>query len=247
MTLHNAPARFAQGKTASLPLNKFNRLSSGPPAIGETFRVIPQFIDRREVFDEEDGGGSIVQLGLSRADRTRLHVDRIEVDCPDGSPIIERHQQFDVTVTGSRFEHWGNYPATIIEATAEIVPFEPSFYTKVDGLSAADCRSLEKRFGPDFVIKIAADNELMSATRHSHEKKALIIEACKQEKKDAESDTALGKKVMALLCACGHEGKGTRSSSTLQQERNSLSGSLGGTPFVQRGRPFRSSVRRKTR
>jgi hypothetical protein len=80
VTVHNAPARFAQGKKS-------------PPAPGETLRLTPQFIDRRESFAEEDGGGSCVRLGLSAYDKSRFGIDRIEIDCPDDDDNpAPRHQ-----------------------------------------------------------------------------------------------------------------------------------------------------------
>jgi hypothetical protein len=73
----------------------------------------------------------------------------------------------------------------------------------VDEVAAADCRALEKRFGADFAIKIAADPGLVDETKFSAEKKAMIVLACKAEKNAAEADTPSTKKIVALYCAAG--------------------------------------------
>ena len=115
-------------------------------------------------------------------------------------------------------EDWRKYGlATILKATAEPVPFEPKFYSKVEGIPGTDCQSLERRFGPDFAKVIAASvpddlenglsgnalGEFIAAsveagtsplsapiTRYSKPKQVSIITACVADTRDAREDTA---------------------------------------------------------
>jgi hypothetical protein len=60
MNFHNASVPGTQGKNP-----------------GDTFPVTPQYITRRIEREEADGGGELVELGLSRTDIARLSASRM--------------------------------------------------------------------------------------------------------------------------------------------------------------------------
>ena len=188
MVSHIAPPLKIQAKT---------------PIIGDTFRLNPQFIQSRQSIDEADGGGTVVRLGVSKADIPRVGGNRVEIFREADEPPIELHQSLDLIVTGSYIENWTMGPATIIEAVAEIVQFTPKFYVRVDGISMPDCRALEKRFGPGFPALIEANPDILSKTRFSKEKQDIIFKACKREILARKKDTAGTLNIVAMLCACG--------------------------------------------
>ncbi len=172
------------------------------PTKSKVYQVTPQFIDRRIPVDPEDGGGTIVRLGLSKADQSRLQAMRVEISRDADDPPIELHQKLDLIETGRRLDDWGFMKPTIIEARAEVVPFTSRNYVKVDGIPATTCRALEKRFGANFA-KIIAGSRDLSATRFSPEKYTAIIKACEREVEAALDDTARDAKIVRALCSVG--------------------------------------------
>ena len=108
MVSHIAPPLKTQAKT---------------PIAGETFRLTPQFIQSRKTIDEDDGGGTVVRLGVSKADTPKIRGCRVEIlRGPDESPI-ELHQSLNCTVTGFYVEKWRTGDAVIIETAAEILAY----------------------------------------------------------------------------------------------------------------------------
>jgi hypothetical protein len=154
--------------------------------------------------EDADGGGLVVCLGASKADTSRVGGSRVEVVQNEDDPPIELHQHLKLTIINTRTENWTKGPAVIIEVVAEIVQFTPKFYVRVDGISVPDCRTLEKRFGPNFPALIAADPHILPIkTRFSEEKRDIIFKACKREIPARKNDTTGTLKIVAMLCACG--------------------------------------------
>lgn len=153
---------------------------------------------------EEDGGGEIVELGLSRADQVRHGVYRIILMRGPDEPPIELHHNLIVTVVKVTVENWWKRgPTVIVDGTAEIVQYTPKFYVRVDGISMPDCRNLKDKFGPEFPELIASDPGLLSKTRYSPQKQDLIVRACRREIVARQKDTVDVAAIVAKLCACG--------------------------------------------
>jgi len=115
-------------------------------------KFTPEFISARDELEDADGGGSFLSIAVSKSDQFRLKARRIELNRPADAATIERGQQLSLTFTGERTEDWNGVRAVIREADADIIPFVPKFYTKIDGIPSTDCRALENRFGSGFVV-----------------------------------------------------------------------------------------------
>jgi hypothetical protein len=134
---------------------KLSSLQSSNPAPflrGTIFPFTPRIIDRRKVLNPVTDGefGTITRLVIPRGDQAKLgDAKRIDILQGEDDPPVELYQQLSLTVTGCSTENWRQCGiARILEVAAEPVPFKPEFCTRVEGIPAADCRGLEKKFGP---------------------------------------------------------------------------------------------------
>ncbi len=80
-------------------------------------------------------------------------------------------------------ETWANgYQAkTFLPSSVEIVPYQGSSSPKIDDLDSATCKSLERRFGPDYPAIITLKPACLDETRFSSVKRRIIVKACAAE------------------------------------------------------------------
>jgi exodeoxyribonuclease V alpha subunit len=158
------------------------------------FEFTSQFISERTK--------DFVQAAPSAVQRARLGIDRIEIACRVGH-IIERTHRLIVTPRNIR-NGWndGRRTAKILEADAEIIPFEPQLLGRAEGVPLADTRALAKRFGPDWPGVIAANPAVLNQTKFSPDKRKLIADACKRDF-EADKKVKRGRALIAQLCAAG--------------------------------------------
>ncbi len=180
--------------------------------------LTPAYIDRRKrgssdtSISAQDSGQAqteTIRIGFNPDMRKKLSADRIVITHPIDERI-ELNQKLELTEIGRFNEDWSGRKATIMRATAKILPFEKqNMPSRVDGLSLSTCRSLENKFGEDYAKKIAADKTLLSNTKFSKNNKTLILKCCRQEALAAKDGTYDKKVFEALVCA-GHTNSESR-------------------------------------
>jgi hypothetical protein len=165
-----------------------------PPGSLAPFEFTAQFVAERTK--------DYVRLAPSGALRARLGIERVEIARGHG-PAIELTHKLAITPRNIRDGRKdGRRVTKILEADAEIIPFEPRLIQRVEGVPYADSRALAKRFGPNWAGIIAADAAILNQTRFSADKRKLIAQACKR---DLEADKKIkrGLALVAQFCAAG--------------------------------------------
>jgi helix-hairpin-helix protein len=137
-----------------------------------------------------------IAVGLYAADKARLGASAIMIREPEIARSLEIGAS--LKIEGGRVED-----RSIVPARAAIIPFAGRLSPKIDGLDSATCKRLAQLFDADYFAKIAATPALLSQTRYSAQKRALIIKACEEEAAAAALPNAAERRVIDALIWAG--------------------------------------------